>query len=228
MMRVFFLSIRTDIHMADAEQARPVSIELRENGPLIVRGLTRLVSHEGKEFEVKETFALCRCGGSANKPFCDGTHKVNGFSGARQTERSVHASKAYVGERIAIHDNRTICAHATTCTADLPGVFKYGGRPWIDPDGGTVEEIVSLIRRCPSGALSYTIDGTKHDDFGREPEIAVEKGGPYRVVGHIGLGIDESLSPPAPEHYALCRCGQSKNKPYCDGSHHHIEAGWDS
>lgn len=199
-----------------------VTIEIRDNGPLIVTGLKRLISAEGEEIEVRENIALCRCGGSANKPFCDGTHKRNGFSGARLTERPLHAAKAYAGQDITIRDNRTICAHAAHCVNDLQGVFKTDARPWIDPNGASVDDIIALVRRCPSGALSYVTDGVLYNDFGQETEIRIEEGGPYRVSGDVELLVDETLAPPAPHHYTLCRCGASENKPYCDGSHHRI------
>lgn len=211
---------------ATQSAAAAVTIEIRENGPLIVTGLKRLVSTEGEEMETRETVALCRCGNSANKPFCDGTHKRVGFSGLRESERPLHAKKTYAIPDIAIHDNRTICAHAAHCIADLADVFNAEARPWINPEGASAQEIVALIRRCPSGALSYTLDGMTHNDFGREPEIVIEKDGPYRVAGNIELQVDAALAPPAPEHYTLCRCGASKNKPYCDGTHHN-EEGWE-
>lgn len=204
-----------------------INIEIRENGPLIVTGLKRLISAEGEAIEVKENIALCRCGESGNKPFCDGTHKRTGFSGAREIERPLNKSKAYVGQEITINDNRTICAHAAHCVEELGTVFNLEGRPWIDPNGASVQDIMALVRRCPSGALSYTIDGVTYDDFGSESQITIEQGGPYRVTGKITLGIDEILAPPASEHYTLCRCGISKNKPYCDGSHHSKESDWD-
>ena len=62
-----------------AETKNP-SIRARENGPLVVSNLTRLRNSRGEDLDVQETIALCRCGGSANKPFCDGTHRNNGFS----------------------------------------------------------------------------------------------------------------------------------------------------
>ena len=99
-------------------------------------------------------------------------------------------------------------------------MFIAGGKPWILPDGDTVEKIIATIKRCPSGALSYAIDGVEYRDQEREPMITVAKNGPYEVVGSIEL-----VNPPAlcegasTEHYALCRCGASKNKPFCDGTH---------
>lgn len=163
--------------------------------------------------------ALCRCGGSSNKPFCDGTHGTNGFSGANLAEGARDKRDNYRGKSITIHDNRGICAHAGACTDNLSSVFKMGNEPWIDPDGAAVAEIIKTIQKCPSGALSYSIDGVEHRDQDREPMVTVTKDGPYAITGGIGL-IDQALAQGASsEHYTLCRCGASKNKPFCDGSH---------
>jgi CDGSH-type Zn-finger protein len=166
--------------------------------------------------------ALCRCGGSANKPFCDGTHGKIGFTDERQTDGKLDKRENYVGQSITIHDNRSICSHAGHCTDSLKSVFRQGEEPWIDPDGATVREIIETIGRCPSGALGYTIDGIEHLDQDRPPMITVTRDGPYAVTGGIEL-VEQAMGDGAStEHYALCRCGGSKNKPFCDGTHWHI------
>ena len=213
--------------MNDTHSGSATTIELMENGPLIVKGLKKLEGPDGTQMEVKEVIALCRCGASENKPFCDGTHKSIGYTGARESERSVHASKAYRGEEITIHDNRAICAHAGYCVADLKSVFQLEERPWIDPNGASVEEVKELVHRCPSGALSYEIKGEKSSAFEQEELIRIAAGGPYEVLGGTQLDVNDDLTPPIPSQYTLCRCGASKNKPYCDGSHHNLDEGWD-
>jgi CDGSH-type Zn-finger protein len=166
--------------------------------------------------------ALCRCGGSANKPFCDGTHGKTGFTDERQTDGKLDKRENYVGQGITIHDNRSICSHAGHCTDRLKSVFRQAEEPWIDPDGATVREIIETIRRCPSGALGYTVDGIEHRDQDRPPMITVTRDGPYAVTGGIEL-VEQAMGDGASaEHYALCRCGGSKNKPFCDGTHWHI------
>lgn len=166
--------------------------------------------------------ALCRCGGSKNKPFCDGTHGKNGFTDEKQTDGNLDKRENYVGQRITIHDNRGICSHAGYCTDNLNAVFKQGEEPWINPDGATIQEIIDTIRKCPSGALSYTVDDIEHRDQDRPPMVTVTKDGPYAVTGGIEL-LNQSMGEGASsEHYMLCRCGGSKNKPFCDGTHWHI------
>jgi CDGSH-type Zn-finger protein len=166
--------------------------------------------------------ALCRCGGSGNKPFCDGTHGKIGFSDKKETDGSLDKRTDYVGKGITIHDNRGTCAHAAHCTDTLPSVFKLKKEPWIDPDGAPVKEIIGTVKKCPSGALSHSVDGVEHRDQDREPMVTVTKDGPYAITGGIEL-IDQPRGEGAStEHYTLCRCGGSKNKPFCDGTHWHI------
>lgn len=195
------------------------TIECKPDGPYLVTNLEDLRGWKGDRIETKPVMALCRCGGSANKPFCDGTHQRNGFSGARLADRSADKRESYQGGRIVIHDNRSICAHAGHCTADLKSVFRYKSEPWIDPAGAAAEAIIDTIRRCPSGALSYTLDGVKGVDQEREPAITVTKDGPYAVTGGAGLLEASWAQGASTEHYTLCRCGGSKNKPFCDGTH---------
>lgn len=195
------------------------TIECTANGPYIVKGCDRLSDGAGGAIATKRVMALCRCGGSANKPFCDGTHAKNGFSGERLTDGSNDRRDNYVGQGITIHDNRAVCAHAGVCTDSLASVWRMNEEPWIDPDGAPAEAIVTVVEGCPSGALSYSIDGKEVPRPASEPAIRVSKDGPYHVTGGIEL-LDVRWGEGAPrDHYTLCRCGASKNKPFCDGSH---------
>lgn len=187
------------------------TIDCRPNGPYLVEGEPDLRNSRGEALKTEAKTFLCRCGGSANKPYCDGTHRKNGFSDARIGGLPDKVD-TYKGRAVTLHDNRSICAHAGLCTDRLAAVFKYGSEPWIDPDGAPVEAIIEAVRRCPSGALSYSIDGRTEDAPSVQEGITVTKDGPYAVSG-IGLsGVER-------ERYTLCRCGASKNKPFCDGSH---------
>ena len=196
-------------------------IKCLSNGPLIVESLSSLTRiGSDTAYETKETMALCRCGQSKNKPFCDGAHAATGFSDAKQPERTADQRTDYVGKQITIHDNRGICAHAGICTDRLASVFRYEQEPWIVPDGASVEQIAETVRACPSGALSYSIDGVEQlvSDDG-EPRILVAPNGPYAVKGAVELVDQEWGEGAHRDCYDLCRCGQSKNKPFCDGAH---------
>ena len=163
--------------------------------------------------------ALCRCGGSKNKPFCDGTHSANGFRDASTADPAKNRRKEYAGKKVTILDNRALCSHAAFCTDELKEVFRHHDHPWIDPDGAAVEKIIATIRKCPSGALGYAIDGVEAEPPQRPPMVTVTDHGPYAIIGGIELlGVDFGAGA-SKEHYTLCRCGASKNKPFCDGSH---------
>jgi CDGSH-type Zn-finger protein len=163
--------------------------------------------------------ALCRCGGSKNKPFCDGTHGTIGFKDRNSADPAANKRQSYPGKRIKIFDNRAICAHAGFCTDGLKKVFRQHDEPWIDPDGAGVREILETISKCPSGALSYEIEGVEEPPPQRAPMVTVTDNGPYAITGSIEL-VDVKFGDGASaEHYTLCRCGASKNKPFCDGSH---------
>jgi CDGSH-type Zn-finger protein len=193
-----------------------VSILPKTDGPYVVQNLERLSNGKGP-IETKSTGALCRCGGSANKPFCDGTHARNGFTSAKREERVPDAQKSYAGQAVTVHDNRGICAHAGYCTEGLPSVFRYGKEPWIDPNGATAEKIAAAVRRCPSGALSMSpAPELAPNDV---PAVFVAPNGPYVVTGSPDLLNTEWGVGATPARFTLCRCGGSQNKPFCDGTH---------
>ena len=194
------------------------AIEVTKNGPYCVRGPMRLRDARGADLPAVGSIALCRCGNSAKKPFCDGTHKKTGFDGANLTVGPVDAAQAYRGKRITIHDDREICSHSGVCTDNLSAVFRLGQEPWIDADGADAEVVMALVQRCPSGALSYSMEGAPTTEAPNECLITASKNGPYCVSGPVALAED-GAQPRFPERYALCRCGASKNKPFCDGTH---------
>lgn len=191
-----------------------------ENGPLLVEGVATMTSYgDGSIVDVGGKKALCRCGGSANKPFCDGTHATNGFQSARGEGRTSDRLEHYEGKGIVIHDNRGICSHAGHCTDALKSVFKLGEEPWIDPDGASAQEIKEAIESCPSGALSYTIEGDAPSDWSGPTAQAFAPNGPYVFTGGVDIEGVDLAEGASREHVTLCRCGASQNKPYCDGSH---------
>ncbi|WP_440952685.1 CDGSH iron-sulfur domain-containing protein [Methanococcoides sp. FTZ1] len=199
------------------------TIQPSTNGPYLVKDLKNLKNSKGKTFEEKPMMALCRCGNSSTKPFCDGTHLRVNFTGEKVESRQPDRMDDYVGKEITIHDNRGVCSHRGHCTDNLPSVFRMKRGPWIDPDGASAEEIMKVIEMCPSGALSYTKDGVLHKDLDREPGVTITKDGPYDVVGGIELDDPDGNTPESKEHYTLCRCGASKNNPFCSGQHWHVE-----
>ena len=214
-------------NQADQPKLMPVP-----NGPLYLinsqtpQKVENLQNSTGEPISKVVGVALCRCGGSKNKPFCDGTHGPLGFSSENKNPpQSADRRKDYLGKKITVHDNRRICSHSAECLRNLESVFRLGERPWINPDNATVESVVRAVEKCPSGALSYSIEGVEHrDQVDRKPVVIVDKNGPYRVEGGIELaGIENWAVGASKEHYTLCRCGASNNKPFCDGTHLSIE-----
>lgn len=198
------------------------SITPAPNGPYIVKALKKYTNKNGS-MEASETMALCRCGASNNKPFCDGTHTKIGFSSDKLEGRLEDKNVSYKGKKITIQDNRSVCAHAGYCTDNLTSVFRMKEEPWIDPDAASVENIIATIRNCPSGALSYAIDDADNQHSTDEPEILIAPNGPYVVSGGIELSDTVWGKGVSKNEYTLCRCGSSKNKPFCDGTHWYIK-----
>ena len=198
------------------------NINLVPDGPYVVKGLNNFASQKGP-IAIEETIALCRCGKSSNKPYCDGTHAKIGFSTENTEEHLANKCDEYAGKNITIHDNRSICAHAGVCTDNLASVFRMKQEPWIDPDAAGIDEIIAVIQRCPSGALSFTLEGTETPDQIQVAAIFIAPDGPYVVSGCPDMSDTNWREGASKQQYTLCRCGASKNKPFCDGSHWSIE-----
>ena len=197
-------------------------IQPAPDGPYVVKNVENLANRNGP-IAARPSVALCRCGGSANKPFCDGTHSKIGFSSAKLDGRVEDTRESYEGDKITVHDNRGICAHAGRCTDGLPSVFRLKQEPFVDARAATAQEIIETVRKCPSGALSYSADGVEYSGQDTPASIFVAPNGPYVVTGGPEL-LDTPLGEGgSTEHFALCRCGGSKNKPFCDGSHWYNE-----
>lgn len=204
--------------MDNKKKSKP-SIEPLENGPYLVKNLETLCNSKGEAIETNPQMALCRCGGSGTKPFCNGTHAKMGFSSKKIEGRLPDKTDDYSSAELTIHDNRGVCAHSAHCTDDLPSVFILGQEPWINPGGAGADEIESVIKICPSGALSYTRAGSLYKDWTSDPAVKVSKNGPYEVSGGLDINDPDRATPESVGHCTLCRCGGSKNKPFCDGTH---------
>jgi CDGSH-type Zn-finger protein/truncated hemoglobin YjbI len=216
----------------ELQSGLPASVQAERNGPYLVTNVPRLINHLGAEIRPAPQLALCRCGGSSIKPLCDGSHASTGFTDAKDPKRVPDRRDTYAGQQLTIYDNRGICQHSGLCTDRLATVFRTAAEPFVAASGGRMDEIIRAVRDCPSGAMSYGIDGTEargQVDWGgtREPAVEVTKDGPYRITGGISLAGAAGAPEPraqgaSAEHYALCRCGQSQNKPFCSGMHWYV------
>ncbi len=195
------------------------TIDVPENGPFLAKNLKKLTDAQDQPIEMaKDVIALCRCGASKNKPFCDGTHSEIGFTGAKERKETYDA-KNFEGKELTVIDNVGVCCHAGACVHGAPSTFfRWDGDERIsEPDNEEKQKIIDTIRQCPSGSLAYMLQGELQDEFFPEPEVFVSKDGPLHVRGGVELNDDDK--PVSANHYTLCRCGASKNKPYCDGAH---------
>jgi len=188
--------------------------------PYMIIDMERIENFNGAYIPVEPVTSLCRCGESKSKPFCDESHTTNGIDGEKKDDRDQYQWKNYRGKNITVHYNLGVCSHDGSCIRMLPGVFNINCRPWISPDNGDTENIIDVIKHCPSGALSYTLDGEKYINYyDGEPKIKLARKGPLEFYGGITLKDDQGSIPETNDHYTLCRCGHSKNKPFCDGKH---------
>jgi CDGSH-type Zn-finger protein/truncated hemoglobin YjbI len=209
------------------------AIMTAKNGPYLVTNVTVLRTPLGGEVPVPPQLALCRCGASALKPFCDGSHATSGFTDGKDPDRVPDQRDTYPGQQVTIFDNRGICQHSGLCTDRLPTAFRTGAEPFVAPSGARLDELVRAVRDCPSGALSLAFDGEEARDLAdwhgtRERAIEVTQDGPYRVTG--GIPVTDAAGADVPraagssrEHFALCRCGHSRNKPFCSGMHWYVD-----
>ncbi len=197
----------------------PVSIEVVRDGPYVVRNLDRLIDSGGRELPVKPVLCLCRCDKTADPPFCDGSHVRIAPGWSRPPAEDKNRTVSYRGPGIIIHDNRGICSHDGACFKNLPDVFRPREWKWIKAGNAPREKIIETIRKCPSGALSYSVEKKRYTDWGGRPAIVIDQRGPLNVQGRIRLTGEDCRRPETEDHYSLCTCGESKNKPFCDGTH---------
>jgi uncharacterized Fe-S cluster protein YjdI len=136
--------------------------------------------------------------------------------------------KKYTNGEITIVWKRSACIHATHCFVELPEVFDPAERPWINANGASTEKIIAQIKRCPTDALSFYYNDPEKNNSDMENNkeekntvnIEILPNGPALVkatkisVDHKGEKSEKE------EMVALCRCGASKTKPYCDGTHY--------
>jgi CDGSH-type Zn-finger protein len=206
------------------------SIAAMPNGPLVVTGGAGLYrrravhSEHGEplawqtteQLEGGNRYALCRCGESARKPFCDGTHAKVGFT-AEDTAAGTYAerSNSLGGTGMTVRDDRSICVHAGFCGTRVTNVWKSVGAT----EESTVRaQVISMVEKCPSGALTYEIAGAETEPL-FPAAVGVVDDGPLWVTGGLSVTTSEGRQLETRNRVTLCRCGHSANKPLCDGSH---------
>lgn len=133
--------------------------------------------------------------------------------------RTRDVTRVYDDGRIRVVWDATLCIHTAICLQRLPSVFNVEARPWINLSGADAEEIAATIRACPTGALRYE-GHTVEPEVPDEPTtVEVRPNGPLFVRGRLRLRSASGRDERDETRVALCRCGASENKPFCDNSH---------
>jgi CDGSH-type Zn-finger protein len=168
---------------------------------------------ESEPIPTGRRYALCRCGQSQTKPFCDESHLRVGFDGTETADRAPRDTRAREvhGRDIAFTDDQTLCTHAGYCTNRRTDVWDMVGDS-ADPE--VRAQMERMIGLCPSGRLALEPPGAPGD-----PEVLLERDGPIWVRGAVQLRAADGTQYEVRGRMALCRCGASRNKPFCDDSH---------
>jgi CDGSH-type Zn-finger protein len=218
--------------------ATTTKITVSENGPYLVSGGLPLsvqaigIDAAGNassweprgELEVQESYALCRCGESASKPFCDGTHARVGFDGKEIASRRPFAVDAELlpGPTMDLADDQPLCAFARFCDGH--------GSIWANIERTDSEQARELVTHqgthCPSGRLVVRDhEGGEVLEPHFEPSVVLVEdpqenvSGPIWVRGGVQVVAADGFAYEVRNRVTLCRCGQSSNKPFCDGTH---------
>ena len=212
-------------------------IKINKDGPYLVSGRVPLSSQtididsnghscgwqEDGQYPDEERYSLCRCGMSKNKPFCDGTHTRVNFDGTETAKRESYlkTAKRIEGPTVDLTDAREFCAAARFCDR-AGGIWKLVSQSG-KPEARKLAE--DEARNCPSGRLVLWDKNGKTIEPKFEPSIVVVEDpqenmeGPLWVRGYIPIESADGYVYERRNRVALCRCGKSSNKPFCDGSH---------
>lgn len=134
-------------------------------------------------------------------------------------------TKQYTNGEVTVVWQNDLCIHSTLCWKGLAEVFNPKERPWIKPEGASTEAIVEQVKKCPSGALSYFMNAELEASTAQvqgETIVEVSANGPLLVYGNVTVKDAQGNETKKNNVTAFCRCGQSANKPYCDGTHRKI------
>jgi uncharacterized Fe-S cluster protein YjdI len=137
-----------------------------------------------------------------------------------ERERGPH--RIYANDKIEVTWEPRLCIHVKNCVR-LNSVFDPDARPWVNVDGADPDEIAAAVRSCPTGALHFRrLDGGEQEADSEETRIDPRPNGPLFVRGHVRVLDGDGHVIREDTRVALCRCGSSANKPFCDGSHRRV------
>jgi CDGSH-type Zn-finger protein len=222
-------------------------IVIRPDGPYMVKGniplvrKTQIVSEYGEPLtwqktgtiETPETYLLCRCGQSHEKPFCDGTHCEVDFNGKETADpgsTTMRQRNFPGGVKILARFDATLCMESGFCgtrKAHIQQLLCATDDPIVRA------QVMAMIERCPSGALTYSVDESETDiepDLPEQVAVTTEITsdgpieGPLWVTGAIPIERADGKAFEVRNRVTLCNCGLSQNKPLCDGTHRHRDS----
>jgi CDGSH-type Zn-finger protein len=217
-------------------------IVVRPNGPYVVHGhvplvrKTQVVSECGEPLTWKkegaldtpETYRLCRCGQSRDKPFCDNTHREVGFDGTESADTDPTSERQLTypgGTRIAVKHDDDLCIASGFCGTRNAHIGQMVPET-EDPD--VRSQVIAMVERCPSGSLTYAMaEGEADIEPDLPAQVAVTTDilaeGPVEgalwVTGNIPIRRADGQPLETRNRVTLCRCGRSQTKPLCDGRH---------
>ncbi len=221
-----------------AQARKPVQVTVSINGPYLVVGDIPLATQtvvadddggsedwkEGPPIDHPASYALCRCGMSQSKPFCDGSHKKVGFDGTETASRQAYLDQAQTleGPTHALTDAQNLCAFARFCDPN--------GQVWSQVSASEDPQVratfLRQVNQCPSGRLVAWDRSTGEPveyplpvSIGLVEDPVEACSGPLWLRGGIPVVSSDGFVYEVRNRVTLCRCGQSKNKPFCDGTH---------
>ncbi len=222
--------------------ARGKRIVVQENGPYVVEGgiplvhKAQVVSEHGEPLtwktvgviETDQTYLLCRCGHTSERPFCDGTHAETDFDGTESADTGVTADRQAIfpgATHIVVKSDPSLCMLSGFCGT------RYASIAQMIPqtaDTSVRSLVMAMIERCPSGSLTYSIKPGEPDiepDLPRQVAMTTEItsegpiAGPLWVTGNIAIERADGKPLEIRNRVTLCSCGHSAIKPLCDGTH---------
>jgi CDGSH-type Zn-finger protein len=223
-------------------EKQEMRIVVTEDGPYVVHGHVPLVRkiqivseygepltwQTGEAIETPETYELCRCGQSGYKPLCDATHALIDFDGTETADTRPTAQRQEThegGTGICVRRDYSLCSEAGYCGNRLTDIREMVHHT---ADTQVRARIMAMIDHCPSGSYTYALAEGEADlepDLPRQIAVTTEitdEGpirGPLWVTGRIPIERADGQPLETRNRVTLCRCGRSRNKPLCDGSH---------
>ncbi len=225
-------------HPVERTEKKSHKVSVTKNGPYLVQGNLPLAKEiiiaddegisvemgRGKEYPAQETYALCRCGHSGNKPYCDGTHAKTNFDGTETASREPYIEQAekLEGPGYLLTDVSDLCAGARFCH-QAGGIWRLTEN---SDDPATVKIAAHIAGQCPSGRLVVINNETGEPIEPKfKPSVGLiedperDVSGPIYLKGGVSLESADGTKYETRNRVTLCRCGHSSNKPFCDGTH---------